>query len=1478
MIKKWVLIQKLISPTYKKSQEETLFSKGKPNKSWKREGVSKSIDLKSSFLTPLFIIASMTTSNACTLSEALLKYAQAVDSFKFFFTTAIKDSKSEFSNFPDAVRLLSSTDPLEEVIERVSKDCLTTLVTDEVTLVKSLPHLQALQGYPTVINVDLSLQDYSVIPFFKDFSIPILISSDEKIFAINAQRSLEIASKCLRPVLHFINAKNLKGQVEADVKPTELAEEPTDLDALDLGNKFDVTSSSKAPTTAIINFSAYNFAPVLSDDTSLVHINVYRPWSIHDLLAVLPASIRKIAVTQSTNQKSEQNGFEPLLLDFFQDFDFLISRNIDQVIISNIGLITDLSTVLSEVVANVNSREPSPSLFFGEPVKEKEPVEELSSLKNVLDLENAYMKVIRQLFTSNLNILNEYTSKTAQQNNPEYGYGLFLNENRRREELVSLARRSLDPSLYGTADAASFVQLLGKWISYHDQALEESSLTEANIVSQQTFEFLQKHSDSKRASEFLQLGSTKESYVFKSTWLVGSDSWSYDLGNSGVHQVLSGRKNINVLLIDSEPFERRKETQQRKKDVGLYAMNFGHVYVASVAVYSSYSQLLTAFIEASRYNGPSIVLAYLPYHSEKDTPLEILKETKKAVGSGYWPLYRYDPSKEENESFALDSSVIRRELQSFLDRENRLTLLSKKYPDFSRNLVQSASDRVTKKQEGRAKQAYEQLLEGLSGPPFHVYFASDGGNAASLAKRLSNRAAARGLKATCQSMGEIDLEDLPGEENVIFVTSTAGQGEFPQDGKGFWDTLKGSTDLDLGSLNFAVFGLGDSLYWPRKEDKHYYNRPSRELFKKLELLAAKAIIPLGQGDDQDADGFQTAYGPWEDELWEALGVSGANVGDEPKPWTNEDMKINSDFLRGTIVQGLEDESTGTIHAYDQQLTKFHGCYMQDDRDVRDVRKAQGMEPYYAFMVRLRLPGGKASPEQWLILDKLSNENGNGTMKLTTRATFQLHGVVKRNLKQTIRGMNSTLMDTLAACGDVTRNVMLSSIPHNAKVHEQISKFGHKVSEHFLPNTTAYHEIWLNGVDDRDYDPNWPSIFENRKEGPTKKKTKVGGDALVDFEPIYGPSYLPRKFKVNITVPPYNDVDVWSSDVGLVTIVDPETQEVTGYNMYVGGGMGTTHNNKKTYPRTGSLFGYLPSSDVIKAIEGVMVIQRDNGDRVDRKHARLKYTIDDMGVDVYKAKVEEYTGKKFEPARPFEIKDNHDYFGWVKDETGLNHFTAFIENGRVEDTVDLPQKTGLKKIAQLMQKYGSGHFRLTGNQHVVVSGIKDEHLDEVKKILHKYKLDNTEFSPLRMHSASCVGLPTCGLAMAESERYFPVLIDKIEGILEELGLRHDSIVMRITGCPNGCSRPWLGEVGLIGKAPETYNLMLGGGYYGQRINKLYRASVKEEEILEILTHLFKRWSQEREEGEHFGDFLIRVGVIAPTLEGKYFHDDIPEENE
>ena len=352
--------------------------------------------------------------------------------------------------------------------------------------------------------------------------------------------------------------------------------------------------------------------------------------------------------------------------------------------------------------------------------------------------------------------------------------------------------------------------------------------------------------------------------------------------------------------------------------------------------------------------------------------------------------------------------------------------------------------------------------------------------------------------------------------------------------------------------------------------------------------------------------------------------------------------------------------------------------------------------------------------------------------------------------------------------------------------------------------------------------------------------------------------------------------MYAHDVGLIAIV--QDNEVIGFNVLAGGGMGTTHNNKKTYPRAGSLLGYVSRDKIHFVCESIAVVQRDNGDRQNRKHARLKYTIDDMGLDVFKSKVEEVLGFKFGNPKPFEFKSNVDYFGWCRDEEGYNHYTFFIENGRVEDTPELPQKTGLKKIAEYLRDGRKlGEFRLTANQHLVMSKIADEDVENIKQLMSKYKLDNYNFSGLRLSSAACVAFPTCGLAMAESERYLPILISKLEETLEDCGLRHDSVVMRMTGCPNGCSRPFLGEVALVGKAYGAYNLLLGGGHHGQRLNKIYRYSIKEDEILDILRPLFKRWSVERLENEPFGDFCIRTGVISPTTEGKYFYDDIPEDS-
>ncbi|ODV98424.1 hypothetical protein PACTADRAFT_185046 [Pachysolen tannophilus NRRL Y-2460] len=1447
-----------------------------------------------------------------------------------FTTKPAKSVDSDFSkNFNEVtatnegikvVNLIDSNDPLAIVKDEVTKDSddnIFTLATTAEVLFNNLPYLNGLQNSKIVIHAQLPKDEFSYVSSLKDSGFTILLSNNALEAHDMSIVAYLLATAISRPVLHFFSPSDACTEKNAsfldqytiraiihqvihyfdtttcleETKIKQLIENfkvDVGTDAYNTNNKItagdvDELIEKSFKTIAAITGNSYKsfeyIGPAYPEDVlvilgnagwklskdaqnfnaGILNIRVYRPFNFENFLKNLPNSVKRLLTIE---QSLQINQFQNLLLDILNNFEKLQERNIKQVVASQLGSFTNSAEVVSKLIENSRSSKPVQNLF----------VDITKVISSAHKLELAYFKILEQVFGSKLNILNKLDSNLKNigtETNPEFGFGKFLFEKEQREKLIKLIQTSITENEFQSPRAAELVELLSEWVVSSNDKTETVDKADQIIA-------LLKEDESNAASQLLKY----EHYFHKnSSWLVGSDSWSYDLGSSGVHHLISSGENVNMIVFDNEPYEvvKKNKSLYRKKDIGLYAMNFGNVYVASVAVYSSYTQVLQAVVEASNFDGPSIILAYLPYESENDDSLKILQETKKSVDAGYWPLYRYNPTYEDNneEVFKLDSSNIKKELQDFLDKENKLTLLTKKDPLLSRNLTYSLTSDIKTKQKQKAKEAYDSLLEGLTGPPLTIAFASDGGNAESLAKRLGKRGAARGLKTFVLAMDDLTLEDLAIETNLVFITSTAGQGEFPQNGRNLWDAIKNAPDLDLPNLKVAIFGLGDSAYWPRKEDKHYYNKPCKDLSKRLSLLGVQELAPLGLGDDQDADGYQTGYAEWEPKLWEALGVSGAVSVDEPPPITNEDIKIASDYLRGTIVEGLNDQSTGAIAANDQQLTKFHGIYMQDDRDIRDERKSEGLEPAYAFMARLRLPGGAATPQQWLKIDELADTRGNGTMKITTRATFQLHGVVKHDLKAAIRGMNSVLLDTLGACGDVNRNVMVSALPSNAKVHKQIAHTSYVVSEHLLPQTTAYHEIWLEGVDDNDVSPNDPKVWESRKDGPRKKKVLVSGNALVDQEPLYGPTYLPRKFKVVITVPPYNDVDVYAHDVGLIAIVDKDNI-VTGYNVTVGGGMGTTHNNKKTYPRTGSLFGFIPYDKVHIACEKIMLVQRDFGDRKNRKHARLKYTIDDMGVDVYKQKVEELMGFKFERPVPFEIDSNIDYFGWIKDESGLNHYTCFIENGRVEDTPELPHKTGLREIAHYLIKVGQGEFRLTGNQHMLISNIADTDLAGVKSLLSKYKLDNTNYSGLRLSSAACVALPTCGLAMAESERYLPVLISKLEESLEEYGLKHDSIVMRMTGCPNGCSRPWLAEVALIGKAPGAYNLMLGGGYYGQRLNKLYRSSIKEDEILDILKPLFKKWSLERQDGEHFGDFLIRTGVIKPTTEGKYFHDDVPEE--
>jgi sulfite reductase (NADPH) hemoprotein beta-component len=1175
---------------------------------------------------------------------------------------------------------------------------------------------------------------------------------------------------------------------------------------------------------------------------------LFKPWLGDRLAEVLPKSIKRIAVLEQIKRKTTKWG--PILLDLLMALKS--SSKIEEVPLVvgyQLGYIeyTTITQALSGIFQNLTSKEPIQSLKIGAttgPSPSGEGAQKAAGLQQPV-IENAYMKILDQLFGERLHIANALKASNAGINDtikssPEYGFGSILARKEHRSRFIAEAESLVKSKAFITNAPQKW---LSQWALVADKGAEADKLAPEVIARLST-------DGSPAASKLL---SSKGLFYNESQWLIGSDAWSYDLGNSGVHHVLASGENVNMLIIDSTPYSERAaaDAARRKKDIGLYAMNFGNAYVASVAVYSSYTQVLQAMLEAEQFKGPSVVLAYLPYDQETASPLTVLQETKKAVDLGYWPLYRWNPKAEEKgeETFQLDSERVKNELKEFLRRDNHISQLMRRHPQFHATLSESYGSEVRKVQKRKAKDAYASLLEGLQGAPLTVLFASDGGNAENLAKRLANRGKARGLKTLVMAMDEYPIEDLATEQNVVFISATAGQGEFPQNGRNFWEAVKTSVDIDLASVKFSVFALGDSHYWPRKQDKHYYNKPGKDLFARLTTLGGEKLVEIGLGDDQDPDGYQTGYIEWEPKLWDALGVGNVEgLPEEPAPMTNEDIKIQSNFLRGTIAEGLVDTSTGALSAADQQLTKFHGTYMQDDRDLRDERKAQGLEPAYSFMIRCRLPGGVATPKQWEQMDDISTELGNETMKLTTRQTFQFHGVVKGKLKPAMQAINRALMTTIAACGDVNRNVMCSSLPEQSKLHADARDAAQKISDHLLPSTTAYHEIWLKEDDE--------------------KAVQVAGDAVQDFEPLYGPVYLPRKFKITIAVPPHNDTDVYAHDIGLIAIRN-EKGDLAGWNVLAGGGMGSTHNMKKTYPQIGRMFGYCDNKDVHIVCEKIMLVQRDFGDRGNRKHARLKYTIDDMGLDVFIGKVEELWGKKFEAPKPFEFKSNVDTFGWLKDEKGLNHFTLFIENGRIEDTADFPMKTGLRAIA----KAHKGEFRLTGNQHLILSNVSDAELPKMKELLKKYKLDNTNFSGLRLSSSACVAFPTCGLAMAESERYLPVLITKLEGVIEENGLRQDSIVMRMTGCPNGCARPWLAEVAFVGKAFGAYNMYLGGGYHGQRLNKLYRSSIKEDEILSIMKPLLKRYALERNEGERFGDFVIRIGMIVATKEGRDFHDNV-----
>ncbi|KAF8271577.1 hypothetical protein EI94DRAFT_1697999 [Lactarius quietus] len=1086
-----------------------------------------------------------------------------------------------------------------------------------------------------------------------------------------------------------------------------------------------------------------------------VDVSLLSPQPSSRILGAIGPSVRQVIVLEQIEKWTTK--WTPLFLDVVSVLQY---RNSE-----------DRPAIRSAYLGDTNGLQPEDiATFLGSVTASKPSVRtqlgrSMSSLSteapHVPKHESSYTSILSHLFGERLEISNSPSlvpSRGQFATSPEFALGRVRGALDERNELVKAVQELLqDPKL-----PQEIHSLLSHWI------LVKNDVVKARILS------------------------LREHFRVKSRWIIGSDAWSYDLGASGIHHAIVSGLKVNTLILDTVSYTARdsSDPSRRKHDIGLYAMNYGGVFVASVAVYSSYAQVLQALVEADKFDGPSIVLAVDGTRSAEGDQI--------AVDSGYWPLYRWDPSKEATgkEPFSLDSDAIKNDLQAFWTVKTTFLIAC----DESRETVKAERKR-------RAQQAYTDLLSGIDAPPLLVLYSSDGGGAEKKAKRLAGRAQVRGLSTTIATMDTMDIDALSREEHVLFLTSTAGQGEAPQNGRKFFklvNAMVATGAKPFEKLKYSVFGMGDSHYWPRPEDAHYYNRPGKELDAKLSALGGERIAGLGLGDDQDADGAETGYKAWEPLVWKALGVDSIEVHEaEPEPITHEHIKAASSFLRGTIVEGLEDTSTGAVAMSDTQVTRFHGIYQQDDRDIRDERVAQGVEPAYAFMIRVRLPAGVCTPAQWLAIDRIADEHGSGHFKLTTRQTFQFHGIIKKHLKPSIQAINRALLDTLAACGDANRNVLCSVVPSLSKLHAQ--------------------------------------------------------------------------FKVAMAVPPTNDVDVFAHDLGYIAIVN-ECGELAGFNVTVGGGMGLTYGNKKTYPSTASTLGFITLEHVNIVAEKIMVLQRENGNRADRKTARLKYTIDRMGFNVFKTELEKRLGFQFQPARPYSFDRNVDDFGWHTGEDGKHHFTCFIENGRVQDEPGRDFKTALRQIAKIHK----GEFRLTPNQHIVISNIATSDLPEIKRLLAHYKLDNLDFTGLRLSSSACVAFPTCGLAMAESERYLPLLIDKVEKICEENGLRNDSIVLRLTGCPNGCARTYVAalsammadvhsEIGFVGKAPGTYMMLLGGGYYGQRLNKIYRESVTEPDILAILKPMIKRYAIERLDGERFGDFVIRVGYISPVREGESWYE-------
>lgn len=552
---------------------------------------------------------------------------------------------------------------------------------------------------------------------------------------------------------------------------------------------------------------------------------------------------------------------------------------------------------------------------------------------------------------------------------------------------------------------------------------------------------------------------------------------------------------------------------------------------------------------------------------------------------------------------------------------------------------------------------------------------------------------------------------------------------------------------------------------------------------------------------------------------------------EPNLSSIEKIKQASDSLRGTIREGLEDEITGAISEDDKALVKFHGMYLQDDRDRREERAEKKLERLYSFMIRLRLPGGFLTADQWLATQDIAGEHSTGIIKITTRQTIQLHGLYKSHVKPTIQAFNEAKLHSIATCGDINRNVICAAHPKQSPIHKEVHDFAYKINELLLPKTKAYYEIWLD------------------EEKLVDKKEEE--------DPLYQDRYLPRKFKIALAIPPNNDVDVFGNDLGLIAII--ENKRLTGYNIAIGGGLSSTHGNPATYPRLATVIGFVSGEEkILKTIYEIVTIQRDYGNRSDRSLARLKYTVDKMGIEWFKTEITRRTGFPLDKEKPYQFTERKDYYGWFQNSDKLWYYTPFIENGRVTDDEKIALKTALYEIAETRKL----NFRFTTNQNVILSDISDDDKVSIEKILKKYRIEEyTEsISSLRKNSMACVALNTCPLAFAEAQRYLPSLISKIEPLLKKNGLQEEDIILRMTGCPNGCARSYIAEIGFIGTALGKYNLQLGGDHAGMRLNKVYKESLDEPAILHELEILFSKFANERKTKESFGDFAVRKNLV------------------